>query len=305
MTTETLTMLRKLFLTLTIAALTACSAPASSSTDGLLAVVATTSILGDVARQIGADRVSVKVLLPIGADPHAFEPRPQDVAALTDADLVLINGLGLEETLLPLLENASSVVTVSDGINALPFAGEHDGEEGGLDPHVWQDPNNVIVWANNIADAFAKADPSHADEYVSNAEAYIAELTALDAWIVEQVAQVPEVNRKIVTDHTAFGYFAARYGFEQVGAVIPSLSTGASSSAQELAALEDAIHTSGVKAIFVGSTVSPDMSRRVADDTGIRLVTLYTGSLSEPNGGAETYLAFMRYNVNALVEALR
>jgi len=294
-------MLRKFFLTLTLAALTACSAPASPSTNGLLAVVATTSLIGDVARQIGADRVSVNVLLPIGADPHAFEPRPQDVAALTDADLVLVNGLGLEATLQPLLGNARTIVTVSDGITALPFAEE----DGGLDPHVWQDPNNVIVWARNIRDAFAQADPAHADEYASNADAYIAELTALDAWIKEQVAQIPEANRKLVTDHEDFGYFTARYGFEQVGAVVPSVSTGSAPSAQELAALEDAIRSSGVKAVFVGSTVSPDLSRRVAEDTGVRLVFLFTDSLSPSGGDAESYLAFMRHNVNAIVEALR
>jgi len=294
-------MLRKFFLTLTLAALTACSAPASPSTNGLLAVVATTSLIGDVARQIGADRVSVNVLLPIGADPHAFEPRPQDVAALTDADLVLVNGLGLEATLQPLLGNARTIVTVSDGITALPFAEE----DGGLDPHVWQDPNNVIVWAHNIRDAFAQADPAHADEYASNAEAYIVELTSLDAWIKEQVAQIPEANRKLVTDHEDFGYFTARYGFEQVGAVVPSVSTGSAPSAQELAALEDAIRSSGVKAVFVGSTVSPDLSRRVAEDTGVRLVFLFTDSLSPSGGDAESYLAFMRHNVNAIVEALR
>jgi len=294
-------MLRKLFLTLTLAALTACSAPASPSTNGLLAVVATTSLIGDVARQIGADRVFVNVLLPIGADPHAFEPRPQDVAALTDADLVLVNGLGLEATLQPLLGNARTIVTVSDGITALPFAEE----DGGLDPHVWQDPNNVIVWARNIRDAFAQADPAHADEYASNAEAYIVELTSLDAWIKEQVAQIPEANRKLVTDHEDFGYFTARYGFEQVGAVVPSVSTGSAPSAQELAALEDAIRSSGVKAVFVGSTVSPDLSRRVAEDTGVRLVFLFTDSLSPSGGDAESYLAFMRHNVNAIVEALR
>jgi len=294
-------MLRKLFLTLTLAALTACSAPASPSTNGLLAVVATTSLIGDVARQIGADRVFVNVLLPIGADPHAFEPRPQDVAALTDADLVLVNGLGLEATLQPLLGNARTIVTVSDGITALPFAEE----DGGLDPHVWQDPNNVIVWARNIRDAFAQADPAHADEYASNAEAYIVELTSLDAWIKEQVAQIPEANRKLVTDHEDFGYFTARYGFEQVGAVVPSVSTGSAPSAQELAALEDAIRSSGVKAVFVGSTVSPDLSRRVAEDTGVRLVSLFTDSLSPAGGDAESYLAFMRHNVNAIVEALR
>lgn len=299
-------MFRKLFLTLTLAALTACSAPASSPTDGLLAVVTTTSILGDVARQIGGDRVSVKVLLPIGSDPHAFEPRPQDVAALTDAELVIVNGFGLEETLSALLGDAKNVIIASDGIDALPFEEKHEGEEEhGRDPHVWQDPNNVIVWANNIADAFANADPSHADEYASNAEKYIIELKSLDVWIIEQVAQIPEANRKIVTEHATFGYFAVRYGFEQVGAVIPSVSTGSSPSAQELAALEDAIHSSEVKAVFVGSTVSPDLSRRVADDTGVRLVFLFTDSLSEAGGDAESYLAFMRYNVNAIVEALK
>lgn len=299
-------MFRKLFWILTLAALTACSTAASPSTDGGLAIVATTSLIGDAARQVGGSRVDVRVLLPLGADPHAYEPRPQDMAALTDADLVLVNGFGLEETLEPLLENAKNIVVVSEGIEALPFEGEHESEEEhGLDPHVWQDPNNVLVWARNIADAFAQADPAHADEYAANAEKYIAELTALDAWIKEQVAQIPQANRKLVTEHATFGYFAARYGFEQVGAIIPSVSTGASPSAQELAALEDAIRASGAKAVFVGSTVGPDLSRRVAEDTGVRLVFLFTDSLSPVGGGAETYLAMMRHNVSAMVEALK
>lgn len=294
-------MFRKLFWILTLAALAACSTPASPSTSGGLSVVATTSLIGDAARRVGGSRVTVRVLLPIGADPHAYDPRPQDVAALANAQIVLVNGFDLEATLQPLLADAKNVVVVSDGIDALPFAGE----EGGLDPHVWQDPNNVIVWTRNIADAFAQADPAHADEYQVNAEKYIAELTSLDAWIRERVAEIPEANRKLVTDHEAFGYFAARYGFEQVGTVVPSLSTGAAPSARELAALEDAIRSSGVKAVFVGSTVSPDLSRRVADDTGVRLVSLFTGSLSAAGGGAETYLDMIRYNVNAIVEALQ
>lgn len=294
-------MFRKLFWILTLAALAACSTPASPSTSGGLSVVATTSLIGDAARRVGGSRVTVRVLLPIGADPHAYDPRPQDVAALANAQIVLVNGFDLEATLQPLLADAKNVVVVSDGIDALPFAGE----EGGLDPHVWQDPNNVIVWTRNIADAFAQADPAHADEYQVNAETYIAELTSLDAWIRERVAEIPETNRKLVTDHEAFGYFVARYGFEQVGTVVPSLSTGAAPSARELAALEDAIRSSGVKAVFVGSTVSPDLSRRVADDTGVRLVSLFTGSLSAAGGGAETYLDMIRYNVNAIVEALQ
>jgi len=293
--------MRKLLCLLTLLALSACSAPASTPADGRLPVVATTSIIGDVAAQVGGARVNVRVLLPTGADPHAYEPRPQDIAALTDAELVLVNGLGLEQTLSSMLENAATTVVVSDGIQALPFSGE----EGGLDPHVWQDPNNVMVWAQNIADAFSKADPANADEYAANTDIYIKELSALDGWITEQVAQIPEANRRLVTEHATFGYFAARYGFEQVGAILPSLSTGSSPSAQELAKLEDTIRASGVKAIFVGSTVSPDLSRRVADDTGVQLVTLFTDSLSAAGGQADSYLAFMHYNVTAIVEALK
>jgi len=295
-------MLRKIFLTLTLAALTACSAPASTRAPSGLLIVATTSLIGDAAARVGGAHVTVRVLLPIGADPHAFEPRPQDVAALSDADLVLVNGFGLEQTLAPLLENAHNVITVSDGIQPLSLI---EGGVSGPDPHVWQDPNNVVLWVRNIAAAFSKADPSNAKDYSANAEAYIAELTALDVWVTQQVAQIPEANRKLVTDHTDFGYFASRYGFEQIGAVIPSLSTGSAPSAQELAALEDAIRSGGVKAIFVGATVSAELSRRVAEDTGVQLVTLFTDSLSAPGAGAETYIELMRYNVNAIVEALK
>lgn len=295
-------MLRKIFLTLTLAALTACSAPASTRAPSGLLIVATTSLIGDTAQRVGGSRVTVRVLLPLGADPHAFEPRPQDVAALSDADIALVNGLGLEATIEPLLENAHNVVVVSEGIESISLV--EDGVSA-PDPHVWQDPRNVSVWARNIADAFSQADPANADEYHVNAENYIAELTALDTWIYEQVAQIPEANRKLVTDHTDFGYFAARYGFEQIGAVIPSVSTGSAPSAQELAALEDAIRISGVRAIFVGATVSAELSRRVADDTGVRLIFLFTDSLSQPGAGGESYLEFMRYNVNAIVEALR
>ena len=294
-------MLRKLISLLTLLLLAACSAPASSPSNGSLAVVVTTSIIGDVAGQVGGSHVNIRTLMPIGSDPHAYEPRPQDIAALTDADLVLVNGLGLEATLSNLLGNAKVTVVLSDGIQALPF----NGEGGGLDPHVWQDPKDVIVWVHNIAAAFAKADPPNAQEYASNAQAYISELTALDAWIVGQVAQVPVQNRKLVTEHDTFGYFAARYGFELTGEIIPSVSTGSSPSAQELAALEDAIRRSGVKAVFVGSTVNPDLSRRVAEDTGVPLVSLFTDSLSAAGGNAESYLAFMRYNVNAIVKALK
>jgi ABC-type Zn uptake system ZnuABC Zn-binding protein ZnuA len=148
-------------------------------------------------------------------------------------------------------------------------------------------------------------DPVNASEFVANAEAYQAELQDLDAWIEEQVATIPAENRKLVTDHQNLGYFADRYGFELVGAVIPGFSAAAEPSAEELADLETAIQELGVQAIFLGTTVPPGLAKRVAADTGAQLVTLYTDALTGPAGEADSYLDLMRLDVQAIVEALR
>lgn len=279
---------------------------------GKLAVVASTTLIGDVLRQVGGDRIAVTTLLPVGADPHSFEPRPRDMAALADAGLVFVNGLGLEEALRPALDAnvTGTVVEVSQGITPLPFNGGRAGEDGAGahatgDPHTWTDPNNVIVWTENIAAALSDADPANAATYRANADAYSVELRALDAWVRGQTAQVPPDRRKLVTDHAVWGYFADEYGFETVGLVVAALSAGAAPSAQELARLEDAIRQQAVPAVFVGTTVNPALSEQVAGDTGAKLVTLYTDSLGEPGRGPTSYLDFMRYNVNAIVAALR
>jgi ABC-type Zn uptake system ZnuABC Zn-binding protein ZnuA len=167
------------------------------------------------------------------------------------------------------------------------------------------DPINVQYWVNGIEQALSEADPEHAAVYQANAQAYRQALSDLDGWITQQVAQVPQANRKIVSDHLVFGYFARRYGFEQVGAVIPSISTLASPTAQELAGLEDAIQNLGVRAIFVDSTVNPALAQRIASDTHTQLVPIFSGSLSEADGPAATYLDFMRANVSAIVQALK
>lgn len=293
----------------------AACASAASPAEGKLKLVASTSIVGDVVRQVAGESAELVVLIPPGSDPHTFEPRPQDIAALSEADVVFINGLHLEEALDQALESnvQGKLVAVSDGIQALPFnAGdEHPGEaeqdddHAAGDPHTWMDPKNVATWVQNIAAALAQADPQNSDAYRRNAEAYTAELTALDSWIVEQTAQIPAAQRKLVSDHATFGYFAKAYGFEQVGLVVPALSTSAAPSAQELASLEDVIREQSVKAIFVDTTVNPALSQRIAADTGAQVVFVYTGSLSEEGGKAGSYLGFMRYNVNAIVEALK
>jgi ABC-type Zn uptake system ZnuABC Zn-binding protein ZnuA len=288
--------------------LSSCTSSPKTDSEGLR-VVATTTIVGDVVRQVAGDAVSLTVLLPPGTDPHTFDPRPQDIAAVSDADILFVNGLGLERFLDSLLENASTdakVVVVSEGIEPIQLTkATASGDETMNDPHVWMNPQNVLLWTENIADALCEADPDHAETYRANAAAYEEELRALDSWVEEEVSQIPPENRKLVTDHKAFGYFAERYGFEQIGAIIPGFSTGASPSAQELADIEDAIRSYGVRAVLTGTTVNPALAEQVAKDTGVRLVMVYTGSLTPPDGGAPTYLDFMRANVMAIVDALK
>jgi manganese/iron transport system substrate-binding protein len=290
------------------------SAPRPGQTEGAsgqtLNVVATTTIVGDVVRSVGGDAVHLVVLLPPGTDPHSFQPTPQDVAKVSDADMIFINSAGLESFMNSLLSSSgdgAKVVSVSDGIQLLNApegeTGAHANEAG--DPHVWMDPNNVMVWVDNIERALSEADPANSSIYSRNATQYDQTLAELDQWVRQQVAQIPASNRKLVTDHQVFGYFAERYGFIQVGALVPGYSTMAEPSAQELAALETAIGGLGVPAIFVGDTVNPSLAERVADDTHTRLVYIYTGSLTDSGGPASTYPDFIRYNVNAIVAALK
>ncbi len=278
-------------------------------------IIATTSIVGDVVQQVAGDRAAITVLVPPDVDEHSFEPSPRDIARVSDASLVFMNGAGLEGFIEKLIENAGGsvkLVSVSEGIT--PIEGEDDhadeaeddhADESGADPHFWTDPNNVLVWVDNIERELIQADPAGEQVYRANAEAYRVELRALDTWVSEQVAQIPPENRRLVTDHKMFTYFAERYGFEQIGAIVPGYSTLASPSAQELAALEDAIRAQNVPVIFVGSTVNPALAERVAADTNTRLVRILTGSLTEAGGEAPTYLEYIRYNVTAIVEALK
>jgi len=271
-------------------------------------IVASTSIVADVVSQVGGGLINLSVLFPPGTDPHTFEPRPKDIAAISNADVVIIHGLGLEETLQSTLDAnvKGKLVQAAEGVPVLDFGGDgHTDEHGSGDPHTWMDPNNVIIWTQNIVTALSQVDPANAQTYQSNAKAYIAELHDLDAWIRTQVETVPVGQRQLVTDHSAFGYFAHEYGFEQVGLVVAALSTNAAPSAKQIADLITTIKAHNVPAIFVGNTVNPALAEQVAKDAGTKVVFVYTGSLSESGGEADSYIKFMRYNVNAIVEALK
>lgn len=299
--------------------LAACSPAVSEPgpADGSLAVVATTTLIADVVRVVGGDAVSLTILLPAGSDPHRFDPSPAEARAVADAQVVFMNGLGLEIYMEDLvLESGSTaeVVVVSDGIEPLGLAdsGEEDahaGEEdhsheGGFDPHVWMDPNNVIIWTRNIAAALSEADPDRAALFEANAAAYIQELEELDLWIAAQVEPLTPDQRGLVVDHDSLSYFARRYGFTLVGFVVPGYSTLAQPSAQELAELIDQIRSFEVRAIFVDPSFSPALAESVAADAGVQIVTLYTASLTPEDGPAATYLDLMRTNTTAIVDAL-
>jgi len=292
--------------------------PNQASRDGRLEVVATTTIVADVVSQVGADHIHLVSLLPPGVDPHSFSPAPRELSAIANADLVFMNGVGLESFMTQVLENAGGeaiLLSVSDGVSLRIYQGEGhvqdaDTNEHGMpgeneyDPHVWMDPTNVVIWTQNIAAALSQADPENAQAYATNAEKYIEQLLELDRWAKVQVAKIPTNQRNLVTNHDSLGYFADHYGFEIIGAVIPGFSTLAEPSAQDIAGLQMDVKDRHAKAIFVDTTVNSVLAERIAEDTGLVLIQLYSGSLSAANGPAETYLDYMRYNINAIVTGL-
>jgi manganese/iron transport system substrate-binding protein len=269
-----------------------------AATSARVNVLCTTTLVGDVVREVaGADAV-VSVLLPPGADPHAIQLSPQDAMAIETADIVFVSGAGLETSLASFLQTARGrVVDLSANLRLR-------GQGDAADPHVWFDPWNVMEWARGAARALSDADPGAAAAFAERAEEYEGALHALDAWILDRVSTLPLEARRLVTDHESFGYFADRYGFEEIGTVSPGTSTMSEPSARDLAALEDAIRAAGVPAIFVGTTVSATLAERVAADTGARIVFLYTGSLSEADGPAATYVDLMRFDVDRIVAGL-
>ena len=264
-----------------------------------LSVVATTSILGDVVREIiGPAGVELTVLFPPDTDPHTYEPTPREVAVLSRADVTFICGAGLEAGWELILSEARHLVDLSRGITLRTFP------DGRVDPHVWLNPLNVAIWAQEIANTLAEIDPDNAGLYRERYTAYRKELLALDHWIQTESEKVPAERRLLVVDHLALGYFADRYGFQQLGAVIPGFSTMSEPSAQDLARLEGLIKSRSIPAIFISHTTVSPLIDQVARDTGVAIVRLYIGALSRPNGPAPTYLDLMRYDVNAIVRAL-
>lgn len=278
--------------------LTACSG--GSTPD----VLTTTNILADVARNVAGDQLSVGSLLPVGADPHSYQPVPQDATKIKESKILVVHGADYETFLQPLLDNAGGKENVIDASTGLRLLSGMESETA-VDPHLWLDPNNVIVYVENIREGLKQFDPDGAETYDANANAYIDELTELDAWINGQVAQIEPQRRVLVTNHESLGYFAERYGFTVVGAIIPSFSSDSSPSAQQMADLIEQIKVHQAPAIFLDASDNPDLAQQIAAETGVKVVTdLHLESLTD-GGPAGTYIDMMKYNVTQLVDALQ
>lgn len=273
---------------------------------GPINVVASTGILADLVRQIGGERVEVRSLLPANADPHDFEPAPDDLVAVEDADLIVRHGLGLDTWLDRLLQSAGGdapVIVATEGVTTLSST-EEGFAEG--DPHVWFDPTRVATMVGTIAGILTQLDPEGGTSYQARQTVYQQDLNALDRAIMAAVATIPPERRKLVTSHDALGYFADHFGLTIVGTVIPSLETTTEPSAKETAELIDLIKREGVPAIFAENTASPRLVDELAAQAGVKVVDdLYSDNLGKAGSGADTYLAMMRTDTILIVEALR
>lgn len=274
--------------------------------DGPLKLVTSTSILADLARQVGGDRVEVTSILPPNADPHDFEPSPEDVISLENADLVVLHGLQLDTWANGLIESAQTdapVVIATTGVETLGREQNQEFSEG--DPHVWFDPMRAKQMVANIRDGLIAADRDGTDGYHRRYDAYAAQLDELDTEIQQRIDLLPGEHRVLVTNHDALGYYADRYGLTIVGTVIPGLDSRTEPSAKEIAALIDTIKESGATVIFAENTVSPALAESLASDAGIRVAAdLFTDSLGDEASGADTYIGLMQTDTIIIVENL-
>lgn len=285
-------------------ALTACTA----TTDDRPLVVVSTNILGDVVENLVGDQARVVTLMKPNADPHSFEISAQEAATLRDADLLVSNGLGLEEGLQQHLDAASATdvatFVAGDAIDVLDY---REGDAAGMpDSHFWTDPARMIDVVDALEPALAEIDGIDADALGTSVADYRTELEELDAEMTAAFETIPAERRALVTNHHVFGYLADRFDFDVVGAVIPGGTTLAAPSASDLADLVDAVDDTGVPAIFAESSSPDRLARALADeaDLDVEVIELFTESLTDADGGAPDYLTMMRVNTERIASGL-
>ncbi|WP_253953925.1 zinc ABC transporter substrate-binding protein AztC [Schaalia sp. 19OD2882] len=271
-------------------------------------IVVTTNILGDVVEQVVGDLAQVHTLMPRNADPHSFGISAQDALLMQEADLLVTNGMGLEEGLGKHVETAAAagtpVFTAGDHVEVLEYTSD---DAFGPDPHFWTDPTQMVSVVKALSAEITKRIPGiDSTELNSRTQAYTTELTALDQWAATSFATIPAAKRALVTNHHVFGYMARRYDFRIVGAVIPGGATLAAPSAADLEELATAVREAGVSAIFADTSHPDRLIKALAEHSGVQVsvVPLYSESLSEEGGRAATYIDMLRHNTTQITTAL-
>jgi zinc/manganese transport system substrate-binding protein len=273
-----------------------------------LKVVASFSILGDLVKNVGGDRVEVATLVGPNGNAHVYAPSPADAKKAADAKLVFVNGLGFEgwlERLVKASGTKAPIIVATKGIKPRERVGErdHDHDHGRADPHAWQSVANAKIYVANIRDALIAADPAGKAAYDANAAAYLARLDALEREVRDVIAKIPAERRKIITSHDAFGYFEGAYG---IGFIAPQgVSTEAEASAKDVAAIIVQVKKQKIAAVFLENVTDPRLVEQIARETGAKIGgTLYSDALTDDKGDAATYIDLIRHNVRQLAAAL-
>jgi zinc/manganese transport system substrate-binding protein/manganese/iron transport system substrate-binding protein len=271
-------------------------------------VVSTTTQITDFVRNIGGANVDVHAVLTANVDPHDYEPTPADLDSIAKADVIVKNGVGLEKWFDQTITDAGpkgTIVDASEGVTLRPGDGTDVERDG--DPHIWHNPQNAKVMVTTIAGALEAADPAAKDTFEANLAHYVAELDALDTDITSQIATL--TNKKLVTNHDAFGYYVDHFGLEFVGSVIPSFDSQAELSPQDVNDLVAKIKSEGVKAVFSEASLPPKTAEAIAGEAGVRVVAgedaLYGDTLGPPGSEGDTYLKMMAHNTKAIVDNLK
>ena len=301
---------RRYFITSTIAAGVMLAAPAFAQ-ENKVPVVATFSILGDFVREVGGDRVDLSVLVGPGSDAHVYAPAPGDAKKLAAAKLIVQNGLGFEGWIGRLIKASNTkarIVVATRGVKPIKAPHGHGHSHGHnhgseSDPHAWQNVANAKIYVNNIRDGLIAADPAGKDAYTANAAAYSAKLDALEKDVRAAIAKIPQGNRKVITNHDAFGYMGAAYGLRFIAP--QGISTDAAPSAQSIARIIRQIRQEKIPAVFVENVADTRLAERIAKESGAKLGgTLYSDQLSPAGGPAGTYIDMVRHNIRELTAAL-
>jgi zinc/manganese transport system substrate-binding protein len=295
---------RRSFASLAVLVVALVAVPAAAQEK--IKTVATFSILADLVKNVGGDRIEIATLVGPNGDAHVYSPTPADAKTVGEAKVVFLNGLGLEGWMTRLVKAAGGkgvTVVATTGIKPLKMEDEHKPGHMVTDPHAWQSVANVKTYVANIRDGLVKADPAGKATYEGNARIYLDKLNALEQEVKAAIAKIPANHRRIITTHDAFGYFGAAYGMEFISP--EGVSTESEASAKDVAKIIGQIRAQKIPAVFMENISDPRLMEQIARETGARIGgTLYSDALSDAKGPAASYIDMMRNNIREFGAAL-